>query len=144
MSPVRTKSSLCIYSLQGWRIFRMLSGTKTTLFSTMSGCFLNFNLIMQSCTFFFLMSIFCVENSWFLEFFFFFLSNEYSRFVDLIESYFLCVCVCVCVFFTFYVHILFVGFIESQIRCKNACINLSTLTQLKIFLSLHRISYYSA
>ena len=73
--------------------------------------------------------------------FFFFLSNEYSRFVDLIESYFLCVCVCV---FTFYMHILFIGFIESQIRCKNACINLSTLTQLKIFLSLHRISYYSA
>ena len=72
---------------------------------------------------------------------FIFLSNEYSRFVDLIESYFLCVCVCV---FTFYMHILFIGFIESQIRCKNACINLSTLTQLKIFLSLHCMSYYSA
>ena len=142
MSPVRTKSSLCIYSLQGWRIFRMLSGTKTTLFSTMSGCFLNFNLIMQSCTFFFLMSIFCFENSWFLEFFFFFVKLIFS----LCWSYriILCVCVCVFFFFKFYVHILFVGFIESQIRCKNACINLSTLTQLKIFLSLHRISYYSA
>ena len=45
-SLVQTKSSLCIYSLQGWRVFCMLSHTKTTLFSTMSWCFLNFNLIL--------------------------------------------------------------------------------------------------
>ena len=139
MSLVRTKNSLCIYSLQGWRIFRMLSHTKTTMFSTMSRCFLNINLFMQSCTFFFwAFFVLRIHGFWNL---FIFLSNEYSRFVDLIESYFLCVCVCV---FTFYMHILFIGFIESQIRCKNACINLSTLTQLKIFLSLHCMSYCSA
>ena len=93
--------------------------------------------------FFFFMSIFLFWEFMASGIFFFFLVKWIF---SLCWSYRIIFSVCVCVFFflTFYMHILFVGFIETQIRCKNACINLSTLTQLKIFLSLHRISNCSA